>query len=315
MQEIQIADIHEELTRLWREAAAPAATQPGAEPGAPPLMRATTLNLVVAGCGAEREALEEILLESTARHPCRAIVVHPDEAAERAGPRAWVSIMCHAGGPGQPQVCSELLVLSGPAENLHELVAAVAGLLVADLPTFLWWRGRLPESTAEMERFRHLAGAADRVLFDSLGFGTEQQRRLAEFRLRLGRAAMGDLNWARLTPWRSAVTQQFDAPAAGSLLSGLRSVRVEYAGTPGQPVNAAARLLAGWLKSRLGDSFVVQFRTATEEAVELQLAGETLRVARPPVPATGVALAEELRVLGRDAVFEEALAAAVEFQG
>ena len=318
---VEIADVERELSRLWREAAQSGqASQPGpgGETRAPAVMRACALNLVVAGCGGEQEGLAEILLEVTARHPCRAILVLTEEeaapgpGADHAGPRAWVSMMCHPGGRGQPQVCSEQIVLTAPPAARHELVASVAGLLVADLPTFLWWRGPLPESAPERERFEHLADVADRLLFDSLRYDAAQLTRAAELARAYHRLPFGDLNWARLTSWRAAVAQCFDPPAVQMLLPSLEKALIFYSEQAVAGPPPATRLLGGWLRSRLQRSLPVELMAGDADLLELHAAEACFRVARPPAATDSAALSEELRLLGRDLVFEQALEAAAE---
>ncbi len=317
---VEIADVERELSRLWREAAQSgqaASPRPAGETRAPAIMRACALNLVVAGCGGEQEGLAGILLEATARHPCRAILVLTEEeaapgpGADHAGPRAWVSMMCHPGGRGQPQVCSEQIVVTAPPAARHELVASVAGLLVADLPTFLWWRGRLPESALERERFEHLADVADRLLFDSLRYDAAQLTRAVELARTYHRLPFGDLNWARLTSWRGAVAQCFDPPVAQALLAHLERARIFYYSEPVAPgPPAAGRLLGGWLRSRLQRSLPIELVAGDADLLELYAAEACFRVARPPAATDSAALSEELRLLGRDLVFEQALEAA-----
>lgn len=320
VREVAIAEVERELSRLWREVAQ---ARPGEQK--PAVVRTCTLNLVIAGCDGEQENLSAVLAQVTARHPARCIVASTEDAssakdadmtvaatvAAEAKPHAWVNITCHPGGRGQPQVCSEQLVLKAPASALHELVVSIAGLLIADLPTFLWWRGRLPKTAAEQERFEHLADAADRVVLDSVDYEASDLGRVLQLVHAYPRLVFGDLNWARLTPWRSAVAQVFDPPAVLAQLPSLKKVRIFYAGTaiPARP-SAAALLLAGWLRSRLQLSLPVEFAPGDSDAIELELPRNTFRIPRPPAPDEAEALSEELRVLGRDTVFDQALSAA-----
>lgn len=307
-QEVEIADVERELTRLWREAA-----QSGQASAA--LLRACALNLVVAGCDGEPEDAAQILAEVTARHPCRAILIRTDEetAQSPAQPRAWVSMVCHRGGRGQPQVCSEQVVLVAPSAALHELVASVAGLLVADLPTVLWWRGRPPQSGLEEERFDHLADVADRVLLDSMRYDAAQLERAIQLARAYPRLPFGDLNWARLTPWRAAVAQCFDPPAAQAVLSGLQKARIVLPGGDVPVPTPAARLLVGWLRSRLRQSLAVEFAAGDADLLELHSADACFRIPRPSLPGDAAALSEELRLPGRDPIFEQALESAQGF--
>jgi glucose-6-phosphate dehydrogenase assembly protein OpcA len=232
-------------------------------------------------------------------------VVVGDGEGER--PRAWVNITCHAAGRGQQQVCSERLILQAPAGALHQVIGSVAGLLVADLPAFLWWRGRPPANDLERERFNHLARVVDRVVLDSARLSGEELAGAAELVRAYPRLAFGDLNWARLTSWRAAVAQVFDPPAMQAQLASLSRARIAH---PGGEPSAAVRLLAGWLQSRLQPPPEVEMTGSDAEVVELDLAGGTIRVPRPVPPTDAQALSEELRIVGHDAVFKEALYAA-----
>ena len=335
MRIVPIAELEDELDRLWREAAAPPALAEARQrAGHAPLteaelapfldgaarqqavMRACTLNLVVAGCGHEQQNLSQVLSEVTGRHPCRGILVLSEDGDGDAGggePRAWASMLCHRVAPGQPEVCSEQLVLAGPATALHEMVTAIAGLLVPDMPTFLWWRDRLPTTPAERERFGHLAGAVDRVLLDSHAFDAAGLHSAAQLMGAHPGLPFGDLNWARLTRWRAAVAHAFDPPAARPLLGRVASARISHSGEGGPP--AAVRLMAGWLRSRLSPPPAVEFVAcgAAADSLELQADGQTIRVACPALLSESQALADELRIVGRDSVFEAALTAAVDF--
>lgn len=296
--EIPIGEIEQELTRLWSDMTAEAAPRPS---NLAPVMRATTINLIVAGCGQEREGLGVVLAAIARRDPCRAIVIETDES--RAGPVAWVSALCHRVGRGQPQVCSEQIVLSGPSAGARVIFGSVAGLLVADVPTFVWWRARLPESDVETDRFDHLVRVADRFLFDSARCAGEQLDRLAAFAAARRVRSVGDVNWARLLPWRSHIARVFDPPAVRELLRKTESACIFHEAP--RP-DAAARLLAGWLRSRLG-RFAIAFQQSDAPSLELRAAGQVFSVPRPALLGESEALSEELRVLDGDEVFEQAL--------
>ncbi len=302
--EVEIGEIEQELNRRWREL-----TQPGTgNAQAAPMLRTCTLNLVVAGCGREQENLASILGEVTADHPARCLVVATGDEGVEARPRAWVNITCRAGGRGLPQVCSEHVILQTPGSALHQVIGSIAGLLVADLPTFLWWRGRLPSADIERERFDHLARVADRLIIDSLAFPAADIARVVELRRLYADLLLGDLNWARLTPWRAVVAQAFDPPAMQEQLGHLNRATVTHAGS--EP-SAAVRLMAGWLQSRLQPSLEVELIGSGVEVFEVALPTGAVRVPRPAQPSEAQALSEELRILGRDLVFEQALSAAL----
>jgi glucose-6-phosphate dehydrogenase assembly protein OpcA len=78
-------------------------------------------------------------------------------------------------------------------------------------------------------------------------------RTLLEFTSALAdHAALSDLAWARLTPWRRLTTQFFDVPATLAILDLIDEATVTYANSPNRWSGfTGALLFAGWLGSRL----------------------------------------------------------------
>jgi glucose-6-phosphate dehydrogenase assembly protein OpcA len=65
--------------------------------------------------------------------------------------------------------------------------------------------------------------------------------------------ALGDLAWARLTPWRRLTTQFFDVPGTLPVLDLIDEVSITYGNSGHQWSGFSGALLyAGWLGSRLG---------------------------------------------------------------
>ena len=65
--------------------------------------------------------------------------------------------------------------------------------------------------------------------------------------------ALGDLAWARLSPWRRLTTQFFDVPGTLPVLDLIDEVSVTYGNSAHQWSGFSGALLyAGWLGSRLG---------------------------------------------------------------
>lgn len=270
-------------------------------------VHAITLTLLVLAPDRERrERTLSLLAEIGGSHPLRALVLTP-AAGE---PRAAVSMACWLGGGRE--VCSEQVVIE--AESLA-LPSAAEALLAPDLPAFLWWQGAAPSGD---ELLRRLAGLVGRLVLDGADCGLEQVRAAAG----LG-PVVSDLQWGRLHPWRQALAGMFDADPGRAALD--RASRLEVVG-PEPP----ARLLAGWLRSRLdrelelsredapalervtlvaGRSFVVQ----RLDQRGVGAAGEVGAELEPVVLASrtpAAQLAAEFDRLGRDRVFEQALEAA-----
>jgi glucose-6-phosphate dehydrogenase assembly protein OpcA len=206
----------------------------------------------------------------------------------------------------------------------------VLPLLAADAPVVAWWHAAPPDRLATDA----LAVFADRRITDS----SIAQDSLAALRTRAQDYAPGDtdLAWTRCTSWRAILASTLDS------VSGRRGepVRVQGGRIEGDPFNASAQLLAGWLSSRCGCTITVEegARTAGPSGVDsvlLQLdQDEEVRIDadrrgsavitqpfRPdasvalPERALGDLLSEELRRLDDDEPYSDALEAATGVTG
>jgi glucose-6-phosphate dehydrogenase assembly protein OpcA len=272
-------------------------------------VRATTLNLVIT-CNSDEdaEATERVLEGIGGSRPLRAIVISPSGGK----PKARVASTCWTGG-GQ-QVCTERIVIHGARAALP---SAVLSLLVADLPVFLWWQGKIPDPGDQV--LEELVEAATRVIVDSDQAGIDAVRYVERLA-----AGLADLAWVRTNPWREAIAALFDAPRQRQALDHL--VGVEVTGPPNQ-----AALLAGWLRSRLdrqigldvsrakrinrvelmcGDEPFVVERSARNEHGEARGLALAPRAVGLPAPGLVALLSGELDRLGAERPFEQALAAA-----
>ncbi|UOY02111.1 glucose-6-phosphate dehydrogenase assembly protein OpcA [Blastococcus sp. PRF04-17] len=118
----------------------------------------------------------------------------------------------------------------------------VLPLLAADAPVVAWWHAPPPDRLATDA----LAVFADRRITDS----SMAEDCIAALRTRAADYAPGDtdLTWTRSTAWRAILASTLDS------VSGRRGAPVEVRGgsVTGDPGNATAQLLAGWLSSRCG---------------------------------------------------------------
>jgi glucose-6-phosphate dehydrogenase assembly protein OpcA len=214
--------------------------------------RATSLNLITFTDElAAGPVVSTIVGELAATHPIRAVaVIEEDEAADDAV-ASFIQTSAILGRNGRP-TCSEEVFLHANAGSSERTASAVYGLLVADMPVYLWWRGPSPYGSA---LFRLIAPFADKIIVDSQRFGDtgaalDTLRRMAEHRS--GHVAVSDLNWRRIEPWRETIAACFDDPATVALLADIDRCEIEFAsaGTAAAP-SARAALLAGWMTSRL----------------------------------------------------------------
>lgn len=234
--------IEEEIRAMWRSAAADGPTRGHA------VYRAALANLVVPLAAEDHGRLTPVLVEVARRHPSRLILVemHPDP--DRDPLRARVTALCHLRPAGGGVVCSEQIILSaGPgAERL--VPSAIRSMLVGGLPFVLLDIGG-DGSRAWIE---DLQRGADLVLGDSgLHQRAAEEGALWRVIASEGTARVHDLAWARLTPWRELLAEQFDALDAAASLSTLEQVTIENEGSSAEP-SPSAFLFAGWLSARLG---------------------------------------------------------------
>jgi glucose-6-phosphate dehydrogenase assembly protein OpcA len=98
---------------------------------------------------------------------------------------------------------------------------------------------------------------ADRLVIDSAAFdhpGADLTRLGQMISSQKRALRISDLNWGRLTSWRSLLATFWDVAAYRPMLASLDQVTIEYRPSPEAPdeVGSTALLLAGWLTARLG---------------------------------------------------------------
>ncbi len=253
-------------------------------------------------------ATEEAATVAAQQHPCRLLIVVRRNVLDQDS-RLDAEIM--VGGRLGP--CEAVVMRMHGRLALHAESVALP-LLAPDVPVVTWWHGVPPERIA----YDPLGVVADRRITDSAqaAAGTEDA-----LRLRADDYAPGDtdLTWTRLTPWRATLAGAFDTADSP----------VESARINADPQDPRARLLAGWLRARLGVTPKISDPDGALSSVELSLASGTKLKVRAhqgtatlsrtgfpdrtmPLlsPTAGEELAEELRRLDPDEPYAAALAAA-----
>ena len=218
-----------------------------------PVARASVLSLIV--CVADLSATDRVLaaIHHLARqHPSRTIILLPERQSQGEEMRVWHATGCADGEEHERVVCGEQIVIAARGRDIGHLPSLTDQLMLADLPSFLWWVGDF--SPSQQLLFDRLTELADRLVVDSSSFaalGTAMGRLHLLAHRRHQPCAPSDLNWARLTPWRELVAQFFDSPALRPHLSQLDRVAIEYnpVGGSGPPQTS---LLVSWLASQLG---------------------------------------------------------------
>ncbi len=248
---VDVGSIERELAQLWRMPTVIGLRETDVVP-----TRTSVLNLVVHCSDEQIEAhASTIINELATNHPSRVISfnVTADPNAFEDDIDAHVSTHCYTASGERFASCYEKIEIKTPPDSLDQLPSIMVALALPDLPTFVWWPGQPPLAD---KRFARLAHAATRMVVDSLDFVRCNTNliRVHELCQTIGdQCALTDLNWARMTPWRSMFSQIFDSPDCLWALDHVTHLKLVFGHHSASRVNAAqAMLFAGWLTSRLG---------------------------------------------------------------
>jgi glucose-6-phosphate dehydrogenase assembly protein OpcA len=196
------------------------------------------------------EVMDELVGHIITRYSARAIVIRAEPGAERAGTEAWIRTHCLTRGERETQLCAEQITLHAHGDSIRQVHNSVLELRLGNLPLVVWWRG---QPDIENPLFLELLKAGDQLIFDSARF-TSPTAQLGDLVGRLTeeseRAPFGDINWARLMPWRELIAQFFDNPEHHTYLRQLSEIALEYSASDGGNP-AQAILLTMWLATML----------------------------------------------------------------
>lgn len=213
--------------------------------------RACMANLIVFCSDAEELRRAEADAPAIVRrHPSRLLLLESGSDAGEAELEATVSAYCHLGGSGA-KLCSEAVTLRANEAATPRLPAATRSLLIGDLPTALWWTASKRPPPHFGDLLHRLASMANQVIYDSRGWldPVEGVIATANWAAQPGEeAAISDLAWRRLKPWRRLVAQTLDPALLPGALESIREVEIEH----GPHALPKAWLLIGWLACRLG---------------------------------------------------------------
>jgi glucose-6-phosphate dehydrogenase assembly protein OpcA len=247
---IDVGKIEKELAAMWKPASE--AEGSNAESG---VTRACALNLLVyATVADDRAAIDEMLDEVNGQHPGRILVLLADRQAAEPKLEAHVSTRCRKLGGSGRQVCGEQVTIEAAGVAVETVASAIAPLLVPDVPVFLWWKD-IPHY--EDKLFTRMTRMSDRVVIDSSCFDhpyEDLQRVHQIIKEHPQFMSASDLNWGRLTAWRTLLASFWDVPDYRPYLDQLERIVVEYDPPDLAPEEIApkALLIVGWLSSRLG---------------------------------------------------------------
>jgi len=240
------AAIERELAAMW--------TVRGGEDEPGGVAHYTLGNVVWLGSSRHVQRTRRIFSELVSRFPCRLFLLEYAAEMEGEAIESAVNAYCFASKGHEAEVCCEEISLRFGPQAMRHVAGAVLPLLVADVPTFLWYSSADPTHYGAM--LDALVRAANRVITEvahmpdpAAGLAT-----MAE-----ARSKTISLSWYRSFPLRDNVASLFDEAPCLALLPAVDGLRVRWAGEScdAQGVTNAA-MLAGWFASRVG------WRIATE---------------------------------------------------
>jgi glucose-6-phosphate dehydrogenase assembly protein OpcA len=224
------------------------------------------------------------------RHPSRTILLLP-EPRKPDGIETTVSMQCFTMPGLSHDVCSEVIELRLGGKRVQAPASIVEPLLIADLPTFVRWRGEPPWGSSELDQ---LVGVCDRLVVDS----SEWRRpKVAYVQLAalFERIAVSDIAWGRGRAWRGRLAE---------LWPGIR--KAKKLGVTGP--RADALLITGWLRSRLERDVELVHRPG-KELTRVAVDGKAVKAPTGPPPTPSDLLSAELDEFGRDPIYEAAVRA------
>jgi glucose-6-phosphate dehydrogenase assembly protein OpcA len=207
--------------------------------------RASVLNLIVVTDEESAPGVTRVVCELSGRYPSRAMLMISDPEEDKANLEVGLSAFCRV--RGSRQVCAEQITMhieGPPAEHLESLAGP---LLIPDLPVFLWYpNGGIPPSP----ECGGMAALADRLILDSDSGATGDCEAVLRGAADLSEncaLAVGDLQWAALSPWRSLLANLFAPPERAGELEKIRHAEVLH-GSDGE---CEALLFVSWLSAAL----------------------------------------------------------------
>jgi glucose-6-phosphate dehydrogenase assembly protein OpcA len=239
---IDPVQIERELAAIW-------ATIDGQQKdGGGTVTRASMSNVMIF-CDGEAQALDaaDRIPQLVQHHPARVLVLALIEDQTNEDVQAWVTAHCRRTTDGA-QLCAEHIELRFRADSAERAASVVRSLLIADLPSALWWLSpRPPALTGAV--FDAFAPMANQIIYDSIGWSDPPRAVLAMTRWsRNHRTVIFNLAWRRLKPWRRILAQSLAPTLVPGALQSIHEIELHH----GPHALPLAWLLIGWLASRLG---------------------------------------------------------------
>jgi len=221
----------------------------------PNAMRVCTMNLV-AFCHDDDKCKEthEVLTAMVLEHPGRLFLVHAHREAPKSEFEARVAVDGTPMGTGIAPTYSELIDLKATGTDVEYLPALLTSLLESDQPAVSWWA--TPPTFGP--NWHKMARVCDRMVVDSAQLDPWDLMRLVEYVKREAngasheeRAALGDLNWARIKPFTALTARFFDSPEVRERFSSIDRIIVRHTPAQGSGTAIGPAMLGAWVRDRL----------------------------------------------------------------
>lgn len=264
------------------------------------------MTLVIDATGADAEQAIATANVASREHPCRIIVMAPEQGSDENCLNAEIRVGGDAGA-------SEVVLLRPSGEQVHHGDTLVTPLLLPDAPIVTWWPADVPHDTSATG----LGDMAARRITDTKG-DADPERTLIRLAQQY-RPGDTDLAWTRLTRWRALLAAALEQVAD-------RDVKVaRIHGDTGSP---SILLLGAWIQHALGCEIEATYDDTVRglQHITLETPSGDIGIARPdghhatlsqpdqpdhvialPARTLDDCLAEELRRLDDDPVYGDAL--------
>lgn len=236
MSRLESGKVSDALAHVERELAALWAPDEGA-----PKARVCMANLVVLATGRGRDRTVALLDQLESADTARTFLLSVDPMLPPWAIEASVSARCQR--DGDRLLCSERIDLTLGAGAFGRASSLITSLAMPEVPTTLVLLEPAPPMLVSS-----LIRDASRLVIDSEALTLEAASNLADATA----AHLIDLAWLRLHPWRNQLAVAFDDPRLRPAVTAIRRLDLATTSTPGAQISPHARLLVGWLASRLG---------------------------------------------------------------
>lgn len=266
------------------------------------------LTLIIDTTDADEEAAIAAANEVSYEHPCRIIAVGGVTRNDKSRLDAQIRLGGDAGA-------SEAINLTLHGDLVDHSESVVNALILPDAPIVTWW----PEDVPQVPSTSPLGAMATRRITDSATASTPRAT-LTHLAKQYARGDT-DLAWTRLTKWRALLAAALDQPPFEP---------VEQAIVAGEPANPSVALMAAWLELRLRCPVIcadhkgalgltrvelvrrsgsIVINRPGSKIATLEQPGQPSRTVSLPHRSESECLAEELRRMEPDPVYEETLKA------